>query len=177
MDLELKTNLKNDFFKGILSEENYFNFKNNEEKFNNYINYIKENFGEYFFYDLIHYFENISKVGIEPDNIMSIIPKRYIYLAKLRRIIGIDKKKGKNLDMKKVEKIRETLYTIYTNHLDLTYFLKFIVTIVLFYIKTDNNKKILYNLAAQCDINCKKGNKPIIHIESFIYKSYNLMFE
>jgi len=168
IDINIKSKLDIIFFKEILTDYLFSIFNNQIDFFNNYINYIKLNFRYYNFYDIMAYFENVYKLNMDKNNLEEILPKRYIYLLNMKKIIL---QKNVNITIKEFMQIRDIFYTLYTNHLDICDLIFFIVDIFI-YLKPENRKEIL-DYGSECFINSKKGNKPIIHIENLFINLLN----
>ena len=81
----------------------------------------------------------------------------------------------KNINISNYVKFKKLIYDMYVDGANFIECIKEIVKKVLPLIKDDKNKYKLIKLACECDMNIKKGNKPPIHFEMFLFQISELL--
>ncbi len=81
----------------------------------------------------------------------------------------------KNINITTYVKLKKIIYEMYVNGADFIECIKEIIKKVTPLIEDDKNKYKLISLACECDINIKKGNKPPIHFEMFLFQIIELL--
>ena len=81
----------------------------------------------------------------------------------------------KNINITSYEKLKKLIYEMYVDGIDFVECAKEIVNKVIPLLKNNTDKFKINNFAAECDMNIKKGNKPPIHFEMFLFKVAQLL--
>lgn len=80
----------------------------------------------------------------------------------------------KNLNLDNYQKFKELLYDMYVADYDLVECCKIIIKEIQPSIKEKNKFKLI-EFACECDVNIKKGNKPPIHFEKFLFQTASIL--
>ena len=80
----------------------------------------------------------------------------------------------KNLNLDNYQKFKELLYDMYVADYDLVECCKIIIKEIQPLIEEKNKFKLI-EFACKCDVNIKKGNKPPIHFEKFLFQTASIL--
>ena len=80
----------------------------------------------------------------------------------------------KNLNLDNYQKFKELLYDMYVADYDLIECCKIIIKEIQPSIEEKNKFKLI-KFACECDVNIKKGNKPPIHFEKFLFQTASIL--
>ena len=157
---------------------NIINIKINRDHLNLYYNeYLKSKINKEEFENIIekskmvpdkidigYFFHNIFLLenNIESDDMTTYFQKHIVnFYNKIKKI--------KKIDITFCEYLRNNLYEYYVNHINSSDMLKILIELIITDNELDDNfKKEICDSAIKYDINSKKGNKSVIHLEAFI---------